>query len=135
VIGDLINKSDRTVREWRATFLYNDGCFPDSLQGKYQRKGVVWQNEELNMDVRQYIRENANVKGQPNMSTASFCQWVNNELFPNHVLEPGYPHKINIDTARRLLHHLEFRVLDRKKGVYIDGHEREDVVTYHQIYL
>ena len=52
VIGDLINKSDRTVREWRATFLCNDGCFPDSLQGKYQRKGAVWQNEELNKDVR-----------------------------------------------------------------------------------
>lgn len=28
-----------------------------------------------------------------------------------------------------------FRVLDRKKEIYIDGHEREDVVTYHQKYL
>ena len=115
VIGDLINKSDRTVREWRATFLCNDGCFPDSLQGKYQRNGVVWQNEELNKDLRQYVRENANVKGEPNMTTASLCQWVNNELLSNHVLEPGFPRKISIDTARRWLHHLEFRVLDRKK--------------------
>jgi len=66
------------------------------LQRKYQCKGVVWQNEGLNKNVRQYVRENANAKGKPNMSTASFCQWVNNELLLNHVLEPGYPHKISI---------------------------------------
>ena len=66
------------------------------------------QNEELNKDVTQYVRENANVKGKPNITTASFCQWVNNELLSNHVLEPGFPRKICIDTARRWLHHLEF---------------------------
>ena len=95
----------------------------------------MWQNEELNKELRQYVRENTNVKGKPNMTTASLCQWVNNELLSNHVLEPGFPRKISIDTARRWLHHLEFRVLDRKKGIYIDGHEREDVVTYRQKYL
>ena len=70
--------------------------FPDSLQGKYLHKGVVWQNEELNKDLRQYVRENANVKGKPNMTTASLCQWVNNEPLSNHVLEPGFPHKIRM---------------------------------------
>ena len=51
---------------------------------------------------------------------------MNNELISNHVLEPGFPRKISID----MVHHLEFWVLDRKRGIYIDGHEREDVVTY-----
>lgn len=72
------------------------------------------------------------MKGKPNMTTASLCQWVNNELLSNHVLEPGFPCKISIDTARIWLYHLEFWVLDRKKGIYIDGHEGEDVVTYCQ---
>ena len=135
VIGDLIGKSDRTVREWRGTFLCNDGSFPGSLQGKYQRTGVLEQNEELNKHARKYVRENANVKGRPNMTTASFCQWVNNELLPNSVLEPGFPRKISVDTARRWLHHLDFQVLDRKKSVYIDGHEREDVVAYRKKFI
>ena len=85
--------------------------------------------------MRKYVRENANIKGKPNMITTSFCQWVNNELLPNHVLEPGFPCRISVDTARRWLHHLEFHVLDRKKGIYIDGHEREDVVIYCEQYL
>ena len=77
---------------------------------------VLWQNEELNKDLRQHVRENANVKGKPNMIIASLCQWVYNEPLSNHVLEPGFPRKIRIDIARRWLHHLGFRILDRKKG-------------------
>ena len=56
VIGDLVGKSERTVREWRGTFLCNDGSFPGSLQGKYQQTGVLGQNEELNKHVRKYVR-------------------------------------------------------------------------------
>ena len=41
LIGE-IEKSDRTVREWRATFLTNDNSFPDTLQGKYQWRGVFY---------------------------------------------------------------------------------------------
>ena len=50
LIGEMIQRSDPTVREWRATYLCNDNSFPDSLQGKYQRS-VVWQNEDLNRHV------------------------------------------------------------------------------------
>ena len=45
--GRVLNESDRSVREWRSLFIKNDGCFPDTLQGKYHRD-VVWQSEELN---------------------------------------------------------------------------------------
>ena len=69
------------------------------------------------------------------MTSLSFCKWVNEELLPNRVLEPGYPRKIGLETARKWFHHLEFHVLDQKKGVYIDGHEREDVTEYRQKFL
>ena len=39
--GEMIGKCDRTVHEWRATFLCNGNTFPDSAQGKYQRNGGV----------------------------------------------------------------------------------------------
>jgi len=40
MIGDLLGYSDRTVREWRSAFVNNNGSFPDSDQGTYQRSGV-----------------------------------------------------------------------------------------------
>ena len=46
MIADLTGKCESTVREWRATFIENRGSFPDTLQGRYQRSGVLWQNEE-----------------------------------------------------------------------------------------
>ena len=36
----------------------------DTLQGKYQRSGVLWQNEQLNKLATRYVRENKAVKGK-----------------------------------------------------------------------
>jgi len=38
--------------------------FPDSKQGKYQRSGVLWQNEKLNKKTREFVQTNASVKGK-----------------------------------------------------------------------
>jgi hypothetical protein len=70
LIAELIGKSDHTVRDWRATFLANLGSFPETLQGRYQRTGVLWQNEELNKEASTFVRANKNVKGRPNMKVA-----------------------------------------------------------------
>ena len=48
LISELLGYSDRTIREWRSIFISNEGSFPDSEQGKYQRACVLWQNEDLN---------------------------------------------------------------------------------------
>lgn len=40
LIGEMVVKSDWTVREWRATFLTNNNSFPDTLQGNYRRRVV-----------------------------------------------------------------------------------------------
>ena len=45
-------------------FISNEGSFPDSEQGKYQRSGVLWQNEDLNKKVREFVLTNASVKGK-----------------------------------------------------------------------
>jgi len=135
VIASLIGRSERTVREWKYDFFKNGGDFPDSKQGKYQREGILWQNEELNEAASDFVRNNAVVKGRPNMTSISFCHWVNEVLLPNSVLEPGYPRCISVQTARRWLHELGFEVLDKKKGIYIDGHERDDVIQHRRKFL
>ena len=90
IISDVIGKSDRTVREWCTTFIANDGTFLDTLQGKYQRTGILSQNEELNKKASKFVHENAFLKGKPNMTLSSFTKWVNQCLLPNYSLEPGY---------------------------------------------
>jgi len=103
--------------------------------GKHQRSGVLWKNEELSKKATEYIRSNAAVKGRPNLTAADFCVWVNESLLPNSTLEPGFPCKICLETARKWLHHLGFEVLSAKKGIFIDGHERDDVVESRKLFL
>ena len=69
------------------------------------------------------------------MTSIAFCRWVNESLLPNSILDPGYPRTVSVETARKWLHELGFEVLDKKKGIYIDDHEREDVVQHHQRFL
>ena len=104
VIGHLIDKTECAVRELRNTFYEYAGSFPDSEQGCYQRTGVLWRDEELNEAARGYVRQNAVVKGRPNMTSASFCRWINDTLLPNSILEPGFPRHVGVDTARKWLY-------------------------------
>ena len=132
--GIMIGKSDRTIREWKAKFL-ETGEIPESKQGHYRRTGVLWNNEDLNKKATQYIRSNASVKGQPNLTVAKFCRWVNEDFLPNQTLEPGFPRKISNETARTWMHQLGFAVVASKKGAFVDGHERQDVVEYRKKFL
>ena len=86
----MMGKSERTIRQWRSDFLAN-GEILQNKQGRYQRQGILWSSEELNKKASEYIRADANVKGQPNLTAAAFCFWVNEELLPNACLEPGFP--------------------------------------------
>ncbi len=71
-IADLISRNERTVREWSYSFIEHECSFPDSQLGKYQREEVLWHNEDLNKSASQFVRENAVVKGKPNLTAAIF---------------------------------------------------------------
>ena len=59
--GLMVGKSDRAIREWKSYFFENDGSIPESKQGKYERSGIIWGNEQLNAKAKKYIRLNSNV--------------------------------------------------------------------------
>ena len=134
-VANLIGKSERSVRRWRSSLIENKGWLPGSKQGKFQRTGVLWRNEELNEKASTFVRANSAVKGEPNMTTLDFCKWVNNTLLPSSTLEPGFPRNVSVETARLWLHNLGFEVLTPRKGISIDGHERPDVVAYRKVFL
>ena len=127
-VAEFLHKSERTIRRWIDDFVTNGGHFSDTQQGHYIRNNTLMSNEELCEKARVYVRENAAPRGRPNLTAGAFCQWVNNDLLPNSVLEPGYPRRVSVETARKWLHDLGFEILQLSKGVFIDGHERSDVV-------
>ena len=85
-------------------------------------------NEEICEKARVYVWQNTAPQGRPNVTAGAFYQWVNNEQLPNSVLEPGYPHRMSLETARKWLHELGFNVIQLTKRVFSDGHEHSDVV-------
>ena len=93
---------------------------------------TLYSDEELNEKAAKWVRENAFAKGKPNMTAQSFCQWVNEDLLPSAQLPQHFPWRISLRTAVRWLHYLPVR---HHKGVYIDGHERDDVVKHRGKYL
>ena len=56
----------------------------------------VYHDETLNLKAAEWVRENAFVKGRPNMSAQTFCDWINNSLLVSSHL-PFLP-KGNIAT-------------------------------------
>jgi hypothetical protein len=92
----------------------------------------MYHDETLNLKAAEWVRENTFVKGRPNMTAQTFCDWINNSLLVSSHLPPFFPREISLRTAVRWLHHLGFKPVSHKKGVYIDGHEREDVVRHRK---
>ena len=68
----MVKRSDRTVRRWQSGLIDNDGVLPESQEGRYQRTGVLWYNEELNKKAAEYVRENASVKVATTLQLLSF---------------------------------------------------------------
>ena len=131
LLQKLIVLQSETVHRYRNEFFQNEGHFAVRLQGKYEQH-CVHHDEALNHKAAEWVREHAFAKGELNMTAQSFCDWVNNTLLPSSHLQPYFPQCISLRTAVRWLHHLEFKPMSHKKGVYIDSHEREDVVCHRK---
>ena len=131
----LLGINEKTVRRWRYDWITNKGTFSESNKGKYKRY-VVIEDEEYCDKALKWIRDNASAKGKPNMTAATFCTWLNHDLLPLvRAHHPDAPVHVSVPTATRWLHKLGFNPSSTKKGLYIDGHEREDVVEYRKLYL
>ena len=59
-------------------------------------------------------------RGEPNLTADMFQKWVQEQ----------FHYEICTETARLWLRSLGFSQKYHKKGVYFDGHERQDVVEY-----
>ena len=77
------------MRAYAKEFFENNMKFKDAQQGKYERQCVL-SDEDLRSQASQWNRENVFKKGESNMTSAMFCEYVNNHLLPNHHLLPHF---------------------------------------------
>ena len=82
-------------------------------------------DEGFCLSARKYVREHSYIKGEPNLTILQFTEWV----------KATYDIGIHPETSRRWLHELGFSRVHHQKGVYFDGHDRQDVMEYRINFL
>jgi len=134
-VASFFGISEKTVRTWRKPFSKDPEGFGVENRGKHLRYQAIV-DEEYKDRVLESVRAHNNVTGRKNMTAGEFCSWLNTEFLPDvRKHHPNAPFEINERTAIRWLHMLGFEPISSKKGVYIDGHKRSDVVEYQKLYL
>jgi hypothetical protein len=122
------NYTARKIRKWAEFFVQNQ-ALPGHSQGKHIKTKSLIYDEDVASKCRQFLKKQMNdaITGQ------SFAYWVNNNL---HI-EANLPRPVEITnrTAMRWLHSLGMSYMKYTKGLYIDGHERPDVVSYRDAFL
>ncbi|KAF8208560.1 hypothetical protein K438DRAFT_1754445 [Mycena galopus ATCC 62051] len=100
------------------------GKLPREARGGSRPARSWLHDERVKVRVLEYLR------GIPTGKVTPFAlqKHINSSLFPELDIKPKNP--LSIRTARRWLIKLGWTHTLIKKGVYMDGHEREDVVHY-----
>ncbi|EXX54095.1 hypothetical protein RirG_237730 [Rhizophagus irregularis DAOM 197198w] len=115
--------------------IYIDGGYwllnnklPESRHGKYQKTIRVIDDEDVAERCHIWIR-----KQNFNTTPATFKKFVENELFP--AIGIAKEKSITIMTTTRWLKVLGYSFQQYRRGIYYDGHEREDILQYRKKFL
>lgn len=117
-------KHARNLWKWIKAYLHSEKL-PLHRYGTYHSS--ILDDEDFQRDIQLHLTEIAK-KG-----------YIRAQDIVDYVATPEVQQKlgmkargIHIQTARRWLHKLSWRYQQKKKGMYIDGHECEDVVEYRK---
>jgi len=116
------------IRKW-ARYWIKYNILPKSLQGCHQKIKSIIDDEDAIEQSLLYIREN---KGK--ITPKKYQTFVKQILFPNLGLDESKK-SISIKTSCIWLRKLGLVPQSKKKGIYFDGHEREDVIEYRKVFL
>ena len=120
--------SGRLIRYWAQFFVHN-GKLPEHSQGKFVKKKSLIHDEDVQMILRNFVRNEPGVS----LTSSTLASWANENLH----LKLGLAESVNISsrTGQRWLNILGLRFGKFMKGLYNDGHERDDVVRYRNAFL
>lgn len=120
-VASLVDVSEKSVRNWVHDWEINE-IIRDSKRGHHPKTFTPIHNLEFRKRFIKYVKENNKCKGKAVLTADKLGEWVNTTL---HLDEKDH---ISDRTIVTWLHACGFNVRQVKKGIYIDGHERPDVV-------
>ena len=94
-----------------------------SNRGCYTRVVSLINDETFTLEAAKFVRAHGYRKREPNLTLDKFVEWVKDK----------HGKSICISTASAWLH-MGFGYKQFSKGVYFDGHDRQDVVEYRDKY-
>lgn len=118
----------RKIRKWAQHFL-RTRRLPEHRQGKHIKSKSLIYEEDIAGHCRRFLKAQIS----DSLTARSFANWVIDKLH----LVADLPRQLSISesTAIRWMHHLGMDYIRYSKGLYIDGHERPDVIAYRDAFL
>jgi hypothetical protein len=128
------------LRRWMSDWSQSRILPPKSMQGKHIRRLTLFTDEGVIVGVREYLNAGS-LRVTPKGICDVVCRVLQsrtaaNVMNLNFILQEGPDNlrlrelAISTCTARRWLHDLGW-IWSRDHKGYVDGHERDDVVEYH----
>lgn len=148
-----VKHGSRQLRAWTRRWVAQR-VLPTSKRGMHTKMYSLFNDPQIITELRAFLRSNkwamnpeklsqfTQQKLVPSVADAYLRHIIKDEmpkglkrymevvLFPRIHLKVG--RGVSISTARRWMRREGFRFLSYKKGLYYDGHDRDDVVDYRQ---
>ena len=118
----------RCIMNWTKHYLDN-GVLPVSCQSRHQKISSFLRDEDSSSRISEWLRETSKV----NRSSEKLCVWANETLLSE--LLGIETQTVSVWTVRTWMDSLGYKYGVWKKSVYVDGHERSDVVEYRKKFL
>jgi len=122
------SRTARCILNWTNVFLAT-GRLPVSNQGKHQKSVSLLSDEDVSIRIRDWLIETSKVHRTPE----KLAKWVNHSLLLE--MTGTCMSNVSVCSVRRWMNTLGYKYGIWKKGVFIDGHERADVVEYRTEFL
>ena len=118
----------KQIRKWSLHFMQT-GELPEHQQGKFVKKKSLIHDEDVQAILRAFVRS----EPQVSLTSSRLASWISENLHLKLGLEG--PVFISSRAAQRWLNIIGLRFGRFAKGLYNDGHERDDVVRYRHSFL
>ena len=124
----MVRRGQRAILSWVDCFA-ETGDLPKSKQGRHQKTKSLLSDKDVESDCINWLREAKKNERNP----LNFRKFLMESVFPKYISEDESKKRtISVRSCSNWMIKLGYKYGMWKKGVYIDGHEREDVVEYRK---
>ncbi|KAJ7657126.1 hypothetical protein B0H17DRAFT_840818, partial [Mycena rosella] len=110
----------RRIREWVIAFAKDESNLPTAEYGKFNAS--LLEDEDLAQEIHLHLQTLG-----PYVSAQDVVNYMSSDEMKTRL---NLKHGISLRTAQRWMKRMEYRWTSEPKGMYSDGHEREDVVDH-----